>query len=40
VFSANDTAVGLTPAQAKAACFDACHKAQEARDYVFSDPRS
>jgi hypothetical protein len=26
-------------AQAKAACFDACHKAQEARDFVFSDPR-
>jgi len=40
VFSANDTAVGLAPAQAKAACFDACHKAQEARDFVFSDPRS
>jgi len=39
-FKSNDTAVGLTPAQAKAACFDACHKAQEARDYVFSDPRS
>jgi hypothetical protein len=38
-FSANDTAVGLTPAQAKAICFDACHKAQEARDFVFSDPR-
>jgi len=40
LFSANDTAIGLTPAQAKAACFDACHKAQEARDFVFSDPRS
>jgi hypothetical protein len=40
VFSANDTAVGLAPAQAKAVCFDACHKAQAARDYVFSDPRS
>ena len=40
IFSANDTAVGLTPAQAKAACFDACHKTQEARDFVFSDPRS
>jgi len=26
-------------ADAKARCFDACHKAQEARDYVFSDPR-
>jgi hypothetical protein len=39
IFSAHDTAIGITPAQAKARCFDACHKAQEARDYVFSDPR-
>ena len=39
IFSANDTAIGITPAQAKARCFDACHQAQEARDYVFSDPR-
>jgi hypothetical protein len=39
VFSAHDTALGITPAQAKARCFDACHKSQEARDYVFSDPR-
>jgi hypothetical protein len=39
VFTANDTAVGMTPEQAKTRCFDACHKAQEARDYVFSDPR-
>jgi hypothetical protein len=38
-FTANDTAVGITPSQAKARCFDACHGAQEARDYVFSDPR-
>jgi hypothetical protein len=38
-FTANDTAVGITPEQAKARCFEACHKAQEARDYVFSDPR-
>ena len=38
-FTAHDTAIGLTPEQAKARCFDACHKAQEARDYVFSDPR-
>jgi hypothetical protein len=40
LFGANDTAVGLTRARAKAACFDACHKAQKARDFVFSDPRS
>jgi len=40
IFSAHDTAVGITPAQAKAACFDACHKTQEARDFVFSDPRA
>jgi hypothetical protein len=26
-------------ADAKARCFDACLNAQEARDYVFSDPR-
>jgi hypothetical protein len=39
VFIGNDTAAGITPEQAKARCFDACHKAQEARDYVFSDPR-
>ena len=38
-FTAGDTSTGLTPTQAKARCFDACHKAQEARDYVFSDPR-
>jgi hypothetical protein len=25
--------------EARAQCFDACHKAQEARDFVFSDPR-
>jgi hypothetical protein len=31
--------VGITKEQAKARCFDACHKAQEARDCVFSDPR-
>jgi hypothetical protein len=30
---------GMTPARAKAACFDACHRAQAARDFVFSDPR-
>ena len=38
-FAENDRSKGLTPEQAKARCFDACHKAQEARDYVFSDPR-
>jgi len=38
-FAANDSAAGITPEQAKARCFDACHKSQEARDYVFSDPR-
>lgn len=39
IFTPHDTAIGITPAQAKARCFDACHQAQEARDYVFSDPR-
>jgi len=38
-FKADDTTVGMTPDQARARCFDACHKSQEARDYVFSDPR-
>jgi hypothetical protein len=38
-FAADDTTVGMRPEQAKARCFDACHKAQEARDYVFSDAR-
>ncbi|MEO8018536.1 MAG: cytochrome P460 family protein [Pseudomonadota bacterium] len=38
-FRAHDTAMGITPEQAKARCFDACHKTQEARDFVFSDPR-
>jgi hypothetical protein len=38
-FTANDTAIGITPEQAKARCFDACHKSQGTRDYVFSDPR-
>jgi len=39
VFMGNDKAAGITPEQARARCFDACHKSQEARDYVFSDPR-
>jgi len=39
VFTGSDKTAGITPEQAKARCFDACHKAQEARDYVFSDPR-
>ena len=34
-----DTKIGITREQAKARCFEACHQAQEARDYVFSDPR-
>jgi hypothetical protein len=37
-FTAGDRA-GITREQAKARCFDACHASQEARDYVFSDPR-
>jgi hypothetical protein len=39
VFIEGDTTVGMTRDQARARCFDACHKAQAARDYVFSDPR-
>jgi hypothetical protein len=38
-FAGEDTTVGITREQAKARCFDACHKAQAARDFVFSDPR-
>jgi hypothetical protein len=38
-FTNGDRNRGLTPAQAKARCFDACHQAQATRDYVFSDPR-
>jgi hypothetical protein len=38
-FKGADTSLGITPDKAKAQCFDACHKAQEARDFVFSDPR-
>jgi hypothetical protein len=38
-FPAQDQTRGITGAQAKARCFDACHKAQEVRDFVFSDPR-
>jgi hypothetical protein len=38
-FESTDTSPGITPEPAKAQCFDACHKAQEARDFVFSDPR-
>jgi hypothetical protein len=39
VFTAQDRSRGITAAAAKARCFDACHQAQEARDFVFSDPR-
>jgi hypothetical protein len=38
-FPGQDQTRGISRAQAKARCFDACHQAQEARDYVFSDPR-
>jgi cytochrome P460 len=38
-FTADDTVTGITPGQAKTRCFDACHQSQQARDYVFSDPR-
>jgi hypothetical protein len=38
-FAEGDTTTGFTREQAKARCFDACHRTQEARDYVFSDPR-
>ena len=34
-----DDRVGLTPEQAKAQCFDACHASQADRDFVFSNYR-
>ena len=39
MFIDGDTTIGLTQGEAKARCFDACHARQEARDFVFSDPR-
>ena len=39
LFIEADTSTGLAPEQARARCFDACHRTQEARDFVFSDPR-
>ena len=39
VFTGNDTRAGITAEQAKTRCFDACHQSQQARDFVFSDPR-
>jgi Cytochrome P460 len=39
IFIDSDTTTGLSAEQAKVRCFDACHATQEARDFVFSDPR-
>jgi hypothetical protein len=39
LFIGPNATFGLTPAEDKSACFDACYKAQGARDSVFSDPR-
>jgi hypothetical protein len=39
VFRDGNAQTGITRAQAKQACFDACHRNVAARDYVFSDPR-
>lgn len=39
LFVNGDTTTGFTREQARARCFLACHEAQAARDYVFSDPR-
>jgi hypothetical protein len=39
VFMGNDRNRGISAEQAKMRCFDACHQAQRARDFVFSDPR-
>lgn len=39
LFLDGNTTTGITREQANARCFEACHQAQEARDFVFSDPR-
>jgi hypothetical protein len=39
IFTGDDRTVGLTPEQAKAACFEPCHKSRADRDFVFSDYR-
>lgn len=39
IFMEGDTTRGITHVEARARCFEACHRAQEARDFVFSDPR-
>ena len=39
IFLDGSTTTGITREQARARCFEACHRAQEARDFVFSDPR-
>lgn len=39
LFRGGDTQTGLTPSQAKQACFDACHRNVATRDFVFSDAR-
>jgi hypothetical protein len=38
-FTGQDESRGITASEAKVRCFDACHQAQGARDFVFSDPR-
>ncbi|HKE93940.1 MAG TPA: cytochrome P460 family protein [Povalibacter sp.] len=39
IFMGDDRTVGLTPEQARASCFEPCHKSQIDRDFVFSDYR-
>jgi hypothetical protein len=39
IFMGKDKTSGLTAPEARQRCFEACHRAQEARDFVFSEPR-
>jgi hypothetical protein len=39
IFMGSHTTSGLTASEARQRCFEACHRAQEARDFVFIEPR-
>jgi hypothetical protein len=39
IFMGSDTTSGLKASEARQSCFEARHRAQEARDFVFSEPR-
>lgn len=39
LFLDGSATTGITREESNARCSEACHQAQEARDFVFSDPR-